>query len=67
MLTGRQRRPRQQQADVAKRQVSGELTADDIDVEHSLRPQTLAEYCGQERVCDNLRVLIQAARDRGEP
>lgn len=57
----------QQQADVAKRQVSGELTADDIDVEHSLRPQTLAEYCGQERVCDNLRVLIQAARDRSEP
>jgi Holliday junction DNA helicase RuvB len=27
----------------------------------------LDEYCGQERVRENLRVLIQAARDRGEP
>ena len=49
------------------REVSGELSAEDLEVEHSLRPQTLADYCGQERICDNLRVLIQAARDRHEP
>ena len=49
------------------RSVTGELTADDLDVERSLRPRTLDEYCGQERVRENLRVLIQAARDRGEP
>jgi Holliday junction DNA helicase RuvB len=49
------------------RQVSGELTVDDLDMEHTLRPQTLTDYLGQERVCDNLRVLIQAARDRNEP
>ena len=48
------------------RSVTGELTADDIDVERSLRPRTLGEYCGQERVRDNLRVLIVAAKDRGE-
>ncbi|MDO5709185.1 MAG: Holliday junction branch migration DNA helicase RuvB [Coriobacteriales bacterium] len=49
------------------RSVTGELTADDLDVERSLRPRTLDDYCGQERVRENLRVLIQAARDRGEP
>ena len=48
------------------RAVSGELTGEDIDVERSLRPQSLSEYCGQERVVENLRVLIQAARARGE-
>ena len=50
-----------------RRPVTAELTGEDIDVERSLRPQTLDEYCGQERVRANLRVLIQAARDRHEP
>lgn len=48
------------------RSVTGELTGDDIDIEHSLRPTTLDEYCGQERVRENLRVLIAAAKDRHE-
>ena len=51
----------------SSRSVSTELTAEDLDVEHSLRPQTLEDYLGQERVRTNLRVLIQAARDRNEP
>jgi Holliday junction DNA helicase RuvB len=46
--------------------VTGELTADDLEVDRSLRPTTLDEYCGQERVRDNLRVLIAAAKDRHE-
>ncbi len=49
------------------RAVTSELTSEDIDVERSLRPQTLDEYCGQERVCANLSVLIQAAKSRNEP
>lgn len=49
-----------------KRMVTADLTADDIEVEHSLRPQSLDEYCGQERVKQNLRVLIDAAKARGE-
>ena len=49
------------------RSVTGELTSDDLDVDRTLRPKTLDDYCGQERVRENLRVLIQAARDRGEP
>ncbi len=48
------------------REVSGELTADDLDQDRTLRPRALDEYIGQERVRENLRVLIQAARDRGE-
>lgn len=48
------------------RAVTGELTADDLDVEHSLRPTTLDEYCGQERMRENLRVLIAAAKERHE-
>lgn len=50
----------------APRPVTGELTADDLEVDRSLRPTTLDEYCGQERVRDNLRVLIAAAKDRHE-
>ncbi len=34
--------------------------------EASLRPQTLAEFTGQQASRENLRVFIQAARDRGE-
>ncbi|WP_130812315.1 Holliday junction branch migration DNA helicase RuvB [Olsenella sp. Marseille-P4559] len=48
------------------RPVTGELTVDDLDVDRSLRPTTLDEYCGQERVRDNLRVLIAAAKNRHE-
>ena len=48
------------------REVSGELTSEDLDQDRTLRPRTLDEYIGQERVRENLRVLIQAARDRGE-
>ncbi len=50
----------------AERMVSADLTSDDLDVEHTLRPQRLEEYCGQERIKQNLRVLIEAAKTRGE-
>ena len=31
-----------------------------------LRPQSLDEFVGQQQVCDNLRVFVEAARTRGE-
>ncbi len=37
---------------------------DPVDV--SLRPRSLAEFVGQEQARANLRIFIQAARDRGE-
>lgn len=36
-------------------------------LEGSLRPQTLAEYIGQEKVKENLSVFLSAAKKRGEP
>lgn len=50
----------------AERLVMGDLTADDLDVERSLRPQRLDDYCGQEHIKQSLRILIQAAQSRGE-
>ncbi|MEO1190453.1 MAG: Holliday junction branch migration DNA helicase RuvB [Pseudomonadota bacterium] len=34
--------------------------------EQSIRPQTLADFVGQRRLCENLEVFVQAARKRGE-
>ena len=58
---GQPRRP------APSRDVSGELAAEDLDQDRTLRPQTLDQYCGQERVRANLRVLIEAAKSRNEP
>jgi Holliday junction DNA helicase RuvB len=40
---------------------------DDQLVEKSLRPRRLAEFIGQEKVVEQLRIAIAAARGRGEP
>lgn len=40
--------------------------AEDRDVEFSLRPKTLDEYIGQQKVKENLSVYIEAAKKRGE-
>jgi len=36
------------------------------EAETSLRPQTLGEFIGQRRACDNLKVFIEAAKTRAE-
>ena len=36
-------------------------------IEMALRPQRLEEFIGQDRVKENLRILIEAARARGGP
>lgn len=51
----------------APRVISPENTAEDGDIELTLRPQTLHEYIGQEKVKENLAVYIEAAKRRGEP
>ncbi len=50
-----------------QRAVTGELTGEDLEQDRGLRPRTLEEYCGQERVRANLKVLIEAAKSRNEP
>ncbi len=47
--------------------LAGTALDDDIAVEPKLRPQTLSEYIGQSKVCQNLGVFLAAARWRGEP
>jgi Holliday junction DNA helicase RuvB len=38
----------------------------DADLDRSLRPTSLDEFVGQKRLVENLRIFIQAARERGE-
>nr|PZN11828.1 MAG: Holliday junction branch migration DNA helicase RuvB [Caldicoprobacter oshimai] len=40
---------------------------EDSETEQTLRPRTLDEYIGQEKVKEQLRIFIQAALKRGEP
>ena len=47
--------------------LSPEQVEAELNSEARLRPQTLDDYVGQERVKENLRVFIEAARRRGEP
>ena len=48
---------------VATKQISQDTT-DDFEV--SLRPKTLVEYIGQDKVKENLSIYIQAAKNRGD-
>lgn len=52
--------------DFENRIVTSEYTPEDEDLETSLRPKTLEEYIGQDKVKENLSVYIKAARKRGE-
>jgi Holliday junction DNA helicase RuvB len=38
----------------------------DADLDRSLRPTSLDEFVGQKRLVENLRIFIQAAKERGE-
>ena len=49
------------------RMISGELQEEDAMVEVSLRPETLAQYIGQQNTKKNLSVFIEAAKMRNEP
>ncbi|MGN0341992.1 MAG: Holliday junction branch migration DNA helicase RuvB [Roseburia sp.] len=49
-----------------KRVISTQVQEEDVKIEKSLRPLTLDEYIGQEKAKANLRVYIQAAKQRKE-
>ncbi len=49
------------------RTVAPEFTEADVETEFSLRPQTLQEYIGQDKVKENMSIYIKAAKGRGEP
>lgn len=52
---------------MSERLVSPSPVSDESRFEITLRPRTLDEYVGQHKVVDNLRVFMEAARNRGEP
>ena len=52
--------------DFENRIVPSAFTSEDSDIENSLRPKTLDDYIGQEKVKENLRIYIEAAKGRGE-
>lgn len=49
------------------RVVTPEVISDDSDIDVSLRPKTLSEYIGQDKVKENLAIYIEAAKRRNEP
>jgi Holliday junction DNA helicase RuvB len=50
-----------------ERTLSPQSRPEEVVVDAALRPRTLAEMLGQDRLRENLSILIQAARARGEP
>lgn len=48
------------------RMIETNLIEEDIKIEGSLRPQKLIDYIGQEKVKDNLKIYIEAAKQRGD-
>jgi Holliday junction DNA helicase RuvB len=49
-----------------ERVLSGAAEPDELQVEATLRPHLLTEYVGQDKIVDNLRVFVRAARERRE-
>ncbi len=59
-IDGRKPRP------LPERPVSPDKQPDDGRLDYALRPQSLDEMIGQERLRDKMRILVEAARARGE-
>ncbi len=49
---------------MAKRMIETKLTEEDVKIEGSLRPQCLEDYIGQAKVKENLKIYIEAAKQR---
>ena len=49
-----------------RRVISTQMQEEDVKIEKTLRPQTLDGYIGQEKIKENLKVYIEAARQRNE-
>jgi Holliday junction DNA helicase RuvB len=46
--------------------ISTQILPEDVKIENNLRPTMLSDYIGQEKVKNNLKVFIEAAKNRGE-
>lgn len=52
--------------EIPDRQIAPEANADDLNFEQSVRPRSFEEFVGQEKIKENLKVYIQAAKQRDE-
>ena len=52
---------------MTERFIESLFTKPDEPFDHSLRPKSLGDFVGQEKVCQQIDILIQAAKLRGEP
>lgn len=48
------------------RMISTQILPEDVKIENNLRPELFSEYIGQEKAKNNLKVFIEAAKNRGE-
>ncbi|MBI5055250.1 MAG: Holliday junction branch migration DNA helicase RuvB [Nitrospirae bacterium] len=52
--------------DIPQRSISSEANIEDVNFELSIRPRAFDEFVGQDKLKENLKIFIQAARQRGE-
>jgi Holliday junction DNA helicase RuvB len=52
--------------DIPQRHIAPEVISDDLSFELSVRPRTFEEFVGQEKIKGNLKIFIQAAKQRNE-
>ncbi|MGL5040616.1 MAG: Holliday junction branch migration DNA helicase RuvB [Aeromonas sp.] len=50
----------------ADRLISASSAREDEIIDRAIRPKLLADYTGQDTVCDQMEIFIEAARQRGE-
>ena len=51
---------------MARRMIETGFTEEDVKIEGSLRPKCLEDYIGQTKVKENLKVYIEAAKQRND-
>ncbi len=51
---------------MAERMIKTDETVEDVQLDPNLRPKTLQEYIGQDKIKDTLRIYIDAAKARGD-
>jgi len=49
-----------------ERMISPKLKEEEVALDASLRPRRLADFIGQDRIKENLKIVIEAAKGRGE-
>ncbi|MBC8262852.1 MAG: AAA family ATPase, partial [Anaerolineales bacterium] len=49
-----------------ERMISPKLKEEEVALDMSLRPKRLADFIGQDRIKENLKIVTEAAKQRGE-